>query len=559
MNTQQQITSLVKKAIERSQKAGELPKFKIPKIEVEKSAEKIYGDYATSVALKLAKIARKGPHDISYLISNQILAMTRDKHVFEKIEVVHPGFINFFLDQHYLQKNVQEILKTGSKYGSSNIGRNKKIQIEFISANPTGPLTVANGRGGFFGDTLANVLEKSGFKVIREYYINDAGRQVRLLGESAMASLGLISKSEDHYQGDYVNELAKKHKKFILANKNDSLKTGKRLAGDILKTMIKPPIKKMGIKFDVWFSESSLHGKGKLIEKVFARLKKKKLIYEKEGAEWFKSTSFGDDKDRVLKTSEGEWTYAMPDIAYHYNKFAVRKFNKVINIWGADHHGYVPRLKAALSAFDFAKKLDVVIVQLVRLMEKGQEVRMSKRKGTYVTIDDLLDEVGPDVARFFFLMSSVQSHMDFDLTLAKEKSEKNPVFYVQYAHARICSILKKANIRLKAISYKPSSRAQTEGLKADLSLLTHHSELELMKELLRFSEIVQDVAENYTVNHLPTYALELAAKFHAFYRDCRVISEDKEITASRLALVRATKIVLANTLELMGIKAPERM
>ncbi|KKU36219.1 MAG: Arginine-tRNA ligase [Candidatus Azambacteria bacterium GW2011_GWF2_46_32] len=288
MNTQQQITSLVKKAIERSQKAGELPKFEIPKIEVEKSAEKIYGDYATSVALKLAKIARKGPHDISYLISNQILAMTRDKHVFEKIEVVHPGFINFFLDQHYLQKNVQEILKTGSKYGSSNIGRNKKIQIEFISANPTGPLTVANGRGGFFGDTLANVLEKSGFKVIREYYINDAGRQVRLLGESAMASLGLISKSEDHYQGDYVNELAKKHKKFILANKNDSLKTGKRLAGDILKTMIKPPIKKMGIKFDVWFSESSLHGKGKLIEKVFARLKKKKLIYEKEGAEWFK-------------------------------------------------------------------------------------------------------------------------------------------------------------------------------------------------------------------------------------------------------------------------------
>ena len=548
MNTQQQITSLVKKAIERSQKAGELPKFEIPKIEVEKSAEKIYGDYATSVALKLAKIARKGPHDISYLISNQILAMTRDKHVFEKIEVVHPGFINFFLDQHYLQKNVQEILKTGSKYGSSNIGRNKKIQIEFISANPTGPLTVANGRGGFFGDTLANVLEKSGFKVIREYYINDAGRQVRLLGESAMASLGLISKSEDHYQGDYVNELAKKHKKFILANKNDSLKTGKRLAGDILKTMIKPPIKKMGIKFDVWFSESSLHGKGKLIEKVFARLKKKKLIYEKEGAEWFKSTSFGDDKDRVLKTSEGEWTYAMPDIAYHYNKFAVRKFNKVINIWGADHHGYVPRLKAALSAFDFAEKLGVVIVQLVRLMEKGQEVRMSKRKGTYVTIDDLLDEVGPDVARFFFLMSSVQSHMDFDLTLAKEKSEKNPVFYVQYAHARIASILRKA----KKLS-------KVRGQRSDVQLLTHHSELELMKELLRFSEIVQDVAENHTVHHLPTYALELAAKFHAFYRDCRVISEDKKMTIARLAIVKATQITLANTLGLMGVTAPEKM
>src|SRR3989338_1993627 len=533
MNTQQQITSLVKKAIQRSQKTGELSKFEIPKIEVEKSAEKIYGDYATSVALKLTKIAKKGPHDISYLISNQILAMTRGKHLFEKIEVVHPGFINFFLDQHYLQKNVQEILKTGSKYGSSNIGRNKKIQIEFISANPTGPLTVANGRGGFFGDALANVLEKSGFKVIREYYINDAGRQVRLLGESAMASLGLISKSEDHYQGDYVNELAKKHKKFILANKNDSLKTGKRLAGDILKTMIKPPIKKMGIKFDVWFSESSLHGKGKLIEKVFARLKRSR---------------FGDDKDRVLKTSEGEWTYAMPDIAYHYNKFAVRKFNKVINIWGADHHGYVPRLKAALSAFDFAEKLGVVIVQLVRLIEKGQEVRMSKRKGTYVTIDDLLDEVGPDVARFFFLMSSVQSHMDFDLTLAKEKSEKNPVFYVQYAHARIASILRKA----KKLS-------KVRGQRSDVQLITHPSELELMKELLRFSEIVQDVAENYTVHHLPTYALELAAKFHAFYRDCRVISEDKEITASRLALVKATQITLANTLGLMGVTAPEKM
>lgn len=549
MTTKQLIISLIKKAIQRSQKAGELPKFEIPEIEVEKSAEKIYGDYATSVALKLAKLAKKGPHDISYFISNQILAMTRDKHVFEKIEVVHPGFINFFLDQHYLQKNVQEILKTGSKYGSSNIGRNKKIQIEFISANPTGPLTVANGRGGFFGDTLANVLEKSGFKVIREYYINDAGRQVRLLGESAMASLGLISKSEDHYQGDYVNELAKKHKKFILANKDDSLKTGKRLAGDILKTMIKPPIKKMGIKFDVWFSESSLHGKGKLIEKVFARLKKKNLVYEQEGAEWFKSTAFGDDKDRVLKTSEGEWTYAMPDIAYHYNKFAVRKFNKVINIWGADHHGYVPRLKAALAAFDFAKKLDVVIVQLVRLMEKGQEVRMSKRKGTYVTIDDLLDEVGPDVARFFFLMSSVQSHMDFDLTLAKEKSEKNPVFYIQYAHARIASILRKTK-KLKPKTYN---------LKPDLSLLTHPSELELMKELLRFSEIVQDVAENHTIHHLPTYALELAAKFHAFYRDCRVISEGKEMTLARLTLVKATQITLANTLDLMGVTAPEKM
>lgn len=549
MTTQQIITSLVKKAIVNSQRVDELPKFDIPKIEVEKSDDKIHGDYATSIALKLARFAKKGPHDISRFIANQILAITQNKHIFEKIEVVHPGFINFFLDPHYLQKNTAAILKEGKNYGCSNLGRGKKIQIEFISANPTGPLTVANGRGGFLGDVLGRVLEKSGFKVSREYYINDTGRQVRLLGESAMATLGIVPETEEYYKGDYVKQLAQKYKKFILANKNNSLKIGKTLAKDIFQTTIKPPIKKMGVKFDVFFKESSLHGKGKLIEKVFALLKKKKLIYEKEGAQWIKSSGLGDDKDRVLKTSMSEWTYFMPDIAYHYNKFSVRKFNKVIDIWGADHHGYIGRMKAAMKAFSYDKKLDIIIIQLVRLMEKGQEIKMSKRSGTFVTLDELISEVGNDVARFFFLTSSAQSHMDFDLTLAKEKSEKNPVFYVQYAHARIASIIKNSQFTDRELRL----------LKTDFSLLTNPFEKELMKELLRFPEIIQEVSEHYTVHHLPAYSLELAAKFHSFYRGCRVISEDKKTTLARLALIRAAKIVLANTLGVMGVSSPEKM
>lgn len=488
-----------------------------------------YGDYSTNIALRLKlnalKIVEKIKNEIRY----------KKYNFFEKVEVAGPGFINFFISKNYLQEKIKEILKKGNKFGNLNIGKNKKIQVEFISANPTGPLTIGNARGGPFGDVLANVLSKAGFKTIKTYYINDYGHQIFVLGHS------VLKDEKAQYKGDYINQISDKIKI------KDPYKAGEKAAKLILKEIILPSVKSLGIKFNQWVSESYLHKKG-YVEKVIKILDKKGLLYEKDGAIWFKSKNFGDIRDRVLVKKDGWKTYLAGDIAFHYYKFKKDKFNKVINIWGADHAGDVAGLKAAVEVLGFKGKLDIVLLQFVSIFEKGKKVKMSKRLGTYLTTDDLLKEVPLDVIRFFFIEKSSDTHLNFDLDLAKEQSEKNPVYYIQYAYARICSILKKAKNSKSALEKKN-----------ELLSLEHSSELNLAKQLIRFPEIIEDTAKDYQVSRIPKYAFDLATFFHRFYTDCRVVSEDERLTQKRLKLVLATKIVLKNVLEIMGVSAPEKM
>ncbi len=515
----------------------------IPEAIIEVPENKNFGDYSTSVALKLAKKENKDPLAMAQDLAQRIKNNDASREIFAKIEVVPPGFINFTLVESYLQKETAEILRQKEDYGKTNSGGGEKIQIEFISANPTGPLTLGNGRGGFYGDVLANVLACAGYGVKREYYINDAGYQVEILGHS------VLKDAKAQYKGDYIELLNKKLIGFWKTK--DPKKVGKKAADHIIAEMIRPTIaRRMKIKFDEWFFESKLSGK---TEKIQQLLKQKDLTYEQDGALWFRSTQFGDDKDRVLITSASqergqEATYLLPDIAYHHKKFVDDKFDKVIDIWGADHHGYVARLQAAGKALGVwnEENLKIIIMQLVRLLEGGKEVKMSKRAGIYITLDELLDEIPLDVARFFFLMRAPDTHMDFDLDLAREQSEKNPVYYIQYAYARLTSILRKAQNNFQF----PISNFQ---------LLNHPVELELIKQLIRLPEVVENTARDYQVQRLPQYALDLVRAFHRFYEECRVISADKEKSRARLGLVEATRIVLKNTLDLMGISAPEKM
>jgi len=491
-------------------------------VKVERPAGAVFGDYTTNIAMVL----KKNPEEIAKSIKSPIL---------KKVEVKN-GFINFFLSEEYLQKQVGEILKEKEKFGELKIGKNKKVQVEFISANPTGPVTVGNARGGPFGDTLGNVLKKAGFRVEKAFYINDYGMQILVLGHS------VLKDEKAEWGGRYIDDL---HKRIKI---KDPYKVGRAAAKIILEEMVKKTIEKMGIKYDEWFLENKLHQGGE-IDKVLEFLREKGLIYEKEGAKWFKSTQYGDERDRVLVKDNGWKTYLAGDIAYHKYKFEKKKFDKVIDIWGADHQGNIAGLQAGVEALGHKGKLDIIILQFVTVLEKGVVLKMSKRKGVYVTTDELLEAVGLDVVRFFFLQESANTHLNFNLSLAKEQSEKNPVYYVQYAYARICSILKK----LKTQSSK--LKTTTENLK----LLKHPSELELIKQLIRFPEIIEDTVKDYQVQRIPQYALDLATSFHQFYRDCRVLTEDLPLLKARLGLILATKIILKNTLDLMGISAPEKM
>lgn len=468
----------IKKIIEKALK--EL-KIKVPDFSIEIPKDKNNGDYSTNVAM----IVGQDPNKIAEKIKNSM---------FEKVEVAKPGFINFFLSNDYLQKQIGKI-----KY--PNIGKKQKVNAEFISANPTGPLTLGNARGGFSGHTLSNVLKKVGYDVTREYYINDRGKQIKDLKE------GL-------YKGE------------------------KRTAVQIQKENQEFITKELNIKFDVWFSEKSLY-KNKEVDKVLALLKKKKLTYEKDGALWFKTTKFGDDKDRVLIRENGEETYLTSDVAYLKNKFD-RGFKKIIIFLGADHHGYVKRIKAAAQALGYKKEqVDLIVMQLVNL----KEGRMSKRAGVYIMLEDLIKEVGLDVARFFFLQRAANSHLIFDLELAKKKSQENPVYYVQYAHARIASILRKAEI-------KPGK---------SFGKLKEKEELDLIKQLIRLGEVIEDTARDYQVQRLPHYAVELAESFHRFYQKCQVLTDDKELAKARLGLIKAAQEALKEVLSLMGISAPLKM
>jgi len=530
----EKISKLIQNSIKELQKKKVLPVFEIPKIEIKHPKEKRHGDYATNVAILLAKTLKKNPMKIAEILKLQMLDFK--PAIFEKIEIAEPGFINLFLSKNYLQKKVKEILKKRERFGKLNIGKNQKVQVEFISANPTGPLHIGNGRGAFFGDTLSNVLEKAGYRVEREYYINDAkvNSQIRILGQTA------LGKGTTYLTDNLKSQILKLKNK--LKKVKDEGEAGYLLAQEIQKENQEFIEKKLKIKFDNWISEEDLYRKGK-VKKIYQWLKRKGLVYEKEGAEWLKISKFGAPKDEVIVRKDGNPTYFLSDIAYHKDKFE-RGYKKIINIWGADHQGHVPKIKAVAKILGYKGNLDILISQIVRL--KGG-IKISKRKGEIITLEELINEVGLDVARFFYLTKSLDTQMEFDLELAKEQSEKNPVYYVQYAYARICSILRKIQ----------NSRFEIRNLK--FQILIHPSELNLIKQLIRFPEIIEDIAKDYQVQRLPQYAIDLATAFHQFYRDCRVISDNKELTQARLSLVLATKIILKNILDLMGISAPEKM
>lgn len=514
------------------------------KIEIEILVpEERFGDYSTNLALKLAQIRKEDPMKIAEELKSKILKSKN--YLFKEIKIVEPGFINFFLSNEYLQKQVLEVLKKGEKFGQLKIGKKKKTQVEFISANPTGPLHIGNGRGAFFGDTLANVLEKVGYKVEREYFINNAkaNNQIKLLGKTGLGE-------DTAYLNDFLRQKIKdsqfkiqKYKLKIKEKKKLYEEVGIFLAKQIQKDIRNFIEKKLKIKFNNWVSEENFYQKSK-IKKTFNWLKKKNLVYQKENAWWIKTSKFGDSKDWVVIRESGEPTYLLSDITYHKDKFE-RGFKKIINIWGADHQAHVSKIKAVARMFGYKGNLDILISQIVRL----KEGKISKRKGEIITLEELIKETGLDVARFFYLTKSLDSQMEFDLRVAKEQNEKNPVYYIQYAHARICSILKKIKTK------NPKLKNTIQYLK----LLNHPSELNLIKQIIRFPDIIETTAKDYQVQRIPQYALDLATVFHQFYRDCRVLTEKRSLQFARLFLILATKIVLKNTLDLMGISAPLKM
>lgn len=522
---------------------------------VERPRDAGNGDFATNAAMVLAQRQEKKPRVVATeLISGLSMAKGLEEYGLH-VSIAGPGFINFRIADAYLREQINVIRAGGENYGRNTSGNGEKINVEFISANPTGPLTLPNGRGGYMGDCLASVLAWNGYEVGREYYLNDEGNQVRLLGASALAAIGAAEKQKNHYQGAYVAAWAAAHQSAISGL--DVLTVGRRFVDDLLTTEVKPAVEQMGICFDTYFHESALHESGE-IEKAWERLGE--YVYEKDGALWFMASQFGDEKDRVLRTSVGSEggqrpTYFCVDIAYHLNKLA-RGYTQWINFWGADHHGDIARVKGALDALGHKGKLHIVLMQLVTLMENGHEVRMSKRAGKFVLMKDLIEAVGPDVARFFFLMVPASTHMTFDLGLAKEQSEKNPVFYVQYAYARMCSMLRK--IGGQAADERGENYWGNERERLSDVPLKEKTAFDLARVLLQFPEIVYDVGRNYNVHELTTYATQLADALHRFYDNCRVMDEGV-LHVRRKELVEAARIVLGNCLSVMGVSAPEKM
>jgi len=547
------IARLLEQATKAAQVEGLLPAIALPEVIVEHPQNPEHGDYASSLPLKLAKAARMDPLAIAKTLAN-LLTETREV---ERVSVAAPGFLNFFLTDKWLAEQVEEILSAGKDYGNLALGKGTKVQIEFVSVNPTGPIHVGHGRGAVLGSTLANVLRAAGYAVEREYYVNDAGNQMDAFFRSLycryLQALGKeCEMPADGYQGYYPVELAQKivaekKKAFLDMPSEQAVQEIGKFALPRVLADIKADLELLGVSFDVWFSERTLFEKGQY-EQAIALLRKSSYIEEREGAQWFVSTALGEDKDNVLVRTNGAPTYFASDVAYHYNKFLERGFDQVIDIWGADHQGHVSRMKAVVSALGIKpERLKIIISQMVTLRRGETLIKLSKRTGELITLRELVEEVGADACRFFFLSRSADSQMDFDLELAKKESADNPVYYVQYAHARIASILRLA--REQKIDYS----------QGDVGLLTHEAELDLIRKMVSLPEIIELAAQKLEPHHLPYFAQDFATSFHAFYKQCRVVSEDKALTGARLKLVKATQIILAKTLGLMGMTAPERM
>ena len=515
------------------------------KISIEKPKNKDHGDVSTNIALLLTKIIKKNPLEICEELKKELIK----SDLFESIEIAKPGFINFKLAISSLTKSLNKIIDSNNNYGKNKSGENKKVLVEFVSANPTGPLTVGHGRGAIIGDVISNILDWNGFKVDREYYYNNAGRQMRILGESLKARYyELLNKDysfpDDGYKGEYIKDIANsliQDKKDTVLNESDDF--FKKSAEEYIFNQIKNTLLKIGLKFDNYFNEKTLYDNKKIFD-VISKLKDKKLIYEKEDATWFKATDIGMESDRVLIKSTGEPTYRLPDMAYHVTKFE-RGYDLCVDVFGADHMDAYPDVLAAIEQLGFNKNdVKVIIHQFISILEDNEIVKMSTRKGNFITLEKLIDDVGVDVVRYFFIMRSINSHLNFDLKLAKEKSEKNPIFYIQYAHARICTILEQNN----------------NIDNSDLSLLNHEQEVKLIYLLIEFEDLILKLSENLEPQLLANYLFDLATKFHKYYSSCRVINDDNdELTKSRLFLIKAIKITLSNGLGILGISSPERM
>jgi len=510
------------------------------------------GDYSSNIAMRLTKILKRKPQDIANELKEELLN-TLDS--VSSIEIAGPGFINFWMKKDALADVINTVIDAGDNYGHSNIGNGIKVLEEYVSANPTGPLHCGHARGAAWGDSCVRILKAAGYDAKREYYINDAGNQMVNLGKSLYARyrelFGLdFTLPEDGYHGPDVIEIAKKVKeehgdKFLKMDESEALKELRTIGRDLELERIKEDLAYYGCAFDSWISELWIYSEGR-VEKALKDLTDKGYTYESDGAIWFKTTEFGDDKDRVLKKTDGEYTYLMPDIANHVYKYE-RGYNKLVNIWGADHHGYIPRMKAAMSALGYnADNLEVDICQMVRLVEDGKEVKMSKRTGNAITVRELIDDIGVDAARYTFLSKALDTHLDFDLGLARKQTNENPVYYAQYAYARICSVLRATNTKVeKRDSY---------------SLLVDTKETDLLKHINSFTDVVADAAKTRSPHKICNYIQKLATYFHSFYGACKINDpSNKELTSERLALTEATRITLKNALYLLGVSAPEKM
>ncbi|MCM3540352.1 arginine--tRNA ligase [Priestia endophytica] len=556
MNIVEQVQENLKAEVKQAVlKAGLATEEQLPDVVLETPKDKTHGDYATNMAMQLARVARKAPRAIAEDI---VANFDKTKASIEKLEIAGPGFINFYMNNSYLTDLIPVVMKAGDAYGETNVGEGEKVQVEFVSANPTGSLHLGHARGAAVGDSLCNILDKAGYEVSREYYINDAGNQINNLASSVearyMQALGQEKEMpEDGYHGQDIIEIGKKlaeqeGDKYVNMEEQERLAFFREYGLKYELEKLKTDLENFRVPFDVWYSETSLYQNGK-IDDALETLKEQDHVYEEEGATWFRSTTFGDDKDRVLIKNDGSYTYLAPDIAYHQDKLK-RGFNKLINVWGADHHGYIPRMKAAIQALGYDKDtLEVEIIQLVHLYKDGEKMKMSKRTGKAVTMRDLVEEVGLDATRYFFAMRSADTHMDFDLDLAVSKSNDNPVYYAQYAHARICSMLRQAE-ELN-ISFDND---------VDFSLIKAEKEIDLLKKVGEFPQVVGEAALKRIPHRISNYIFDLASTLHSFYNAEKVLDKENiETTKARLALIQTVRITLKNALALIGVSAPEKM
>ena len=552
MDIKEILAGAIKKAALTAIEKGTVKEGELPEVLLEVPPQKEFGDFASNFAMQSARSLKCNPRIVAQAVIDNL-----DCAYVDRAEIAGPGFINFYLKDNWLSDMFANIVKAGENYGNLTAPTKEKIQLEYVSANPTGPLHVGHGRGAAVGSSLANLMKAAGYDVTREYYINDAGNQINNLAASVNAryleAYGIdVEFPENGYHGHDIIETAERIKriygdKFLHMDEDKRIEEFRTIALKEKLAALKEDLEAFNVTYDVWFSEQTLHD-GNKIKEACDLLTERGYMYEKDGALWLKATEHGDDKDRVVIRDNGVPTYFAADIAYHRNKFE-RGFDRVINLWGADHHGYIARMKAAVGALGYnPDQLEILILQMVSLYRNGELVKMSKRTGQSVTLNELIEEVGTDAARFFFVMRSIDSQLDFDLTLATEKSNENPVYYIQYAHARICSIfrqLKEAGIE--------------EAADADYTLLTDQTETELIKKLGEYPELIASAAKERAVHCVAHYVHELAGLFHSFYNQCRILGVDPELQQARIKLVKATQHVLRHALNILGVSAPERM